>query len=263
VIVNLAVNARDAMPSGGRLDIWVRNVAVTEGDLRFPQSVRGGEYVELSIADSGLGMSEEVKTHVFEPFFTTKDRSAGTGLGLATCFGIVTQGGGHIWIDSTVGVGTTVHILLPRFHGPPRTPSEAPSPGGLARGTETILLVEDDECMRAITRRVLRACGYTVIESGRGADALALEAKFGGEIDLLLTDIVMQGMAGTELAAIMRDRRPGVAVMLMTGYASSASQLASVDRQGILAKPFTAAELARRVRTALDAHKAQTPRGQQ
>jgi signal transduction histidine kinase len=261
VIVNLAVNARDAMPDGGRLTIETRNVQLDESYAVDHPSVQPGRYVLLAVTDSGVGMSEETKARIFEPFFTTKARGKGTGLGLATVYGIVNQTGGHIWAYSEAGKGTVMRVYLPRVDEP-ADPVERPgddAPEAL-RGTETILLVEDEAPVRAVTTKLLIRNGYTVFEAADGAAALALVDgdKKGVRVDLLLTDVIMPGMSGRELADQLKARRPGLRVLFMSGYTDDA-----VIRHGMLEpglayieKPFRPPALLRKVREVL-----QTPSG--
>ncbi len=257
VIVNLAINARDAMPAGGRLTVRVRNVPAHGGESGFPENAAPTDHVELTIADSGVGMSDEVKEHIFEPFFTTKDRTRGTGLGLATCFGIVTQAGGRIWADSTPGQGTTMHVLLPRCEPPRQRGRSGAGLATLPRGSETVLLAEDDDALRRLACRVLRACGYTVLDASDGAQALEMASRHDGPIHLLLSDVVMRGMSGPDLARLLREARPETLVMFMSGYPGDAAQGREVDFPGsaLLAKPFSAAVLAGKVRACLDGTK--------
>jgi PAS domain S-box-containing protein len=254
VVLNLAVNARDAMPQGGKLTIETANVDLdsTYGYLR--PEVPSGPYVLLALADTGCGMTEEVKAHVFEPFFTTKEPGKGTGLGLATVYGIVKQSGGFIYVYSEPGQGTTFKIYLPRCveAGTPRRPG---SRSGLAAGgTETILLVEDQKEVRSLAQQALAMNGYTVLEAGSGGEALRIAKQYQARIDLLVTDVVMPGMSGRELAGHLLGQLPGLKVLFMSGYTDDA-----VVRHGILSadanflqKPFTPYGLARKVREVLD-----------
>ena len=254
VLMNLVVNARDAMPNGGTLAITTRNAVV---DAALAQRRRGlvpGAYVELGIADTGCGMSETTRARIFEPFYTTKEPGKGTGLGLSTVYGIVKQLEGFIFVDSTEGQGTTFTIYLPRARAAaePVAPSTSlrTSP---PRGTEVVLLVEDDQAVRQIARRALERQGYTVLEADNGEAALALAEGHAGGIDLLLTDVIMPVMGGPALAERLRVRRPRLRVLFMSGYNDTA-----IATQGVLApgstlieKPFTADALAHLVREVL------------
>ncbi len=254
VILNLAINARDAMPGGGPLTIEVTRVDASDTEARTgSQEAAPGGYVLLTVADAGVGMDEATQAHLFEPFFTTKPEGRGTGLGLATVYGIVRQSGGHISIESALGVGTTVRVFLPRTveeaHAVPET--GAP-PGPAPRGSETVLLVEDDAAVRGFASRVLRSLGYRVLEAGAGADALGLAAAHDGPIDALVTDIVMPGMAGTSLATRLAEARPGLCVLYMSGYSSGALGPDLPSDVAFLGKPFSSEALGRALRAALD-----------
>ncbi len=248
VLVNLAVNARDAMPDGGRLTIRTENVVVADsGELP------DGRYVLIEMADTGTGMDEATVTRVFEPFFTTKERGKGTGLGLATVYGIVRQSGGQIGLSSTPGAGTTFRIHLPRVDAPVEPANAAPTVAAPATGTETILVAEDEQIVRVLIRKVLEQAGYTVLLGGGGPEALQLSERHTGTIHLLVTDVVMPGMNGPELARRVLDRRPDTKVLFLSGYADAA-----VERHGVLApgtafmqKPFSPSALASRVREVL------------
>jgi two-component system, cell cycle sensor histidine kinase and response regulator CckA len=242
VLLNLAVNARDAMPEGGRLTIETMNI-------RLPT----GPGVRMRVDDTGVGMSEEVRAHLFEPFFTTKDVGKGTGLGLATAYGIVQQSGGSIAVTSEVGRGTTFLIDLPQVSGEAALPLP-PAPRGDTRGTETVLLVEDEEAVRNLTRRVLEHQGYHVLSAPNGESALELSRGCDGKIHLLLTDVVMPGMSGPRLAEIMVAERDELRCIFMSGYAATTLGQKTLLRKNtaFLQKPFTTEQLARRVREALD-----------
>jgi two-component system, cell cycle sensor histidine kinase and response regulator CckA len=252
VIMNLAVNARDAMPGGGRITVTTANVLLDPELAQANPDARPGGYVLLAVADTGTGMTAEVKAHLFEPFFTTKDVGKGTGLGLATVYGIVHQSGGVIAVDTEVGHGTRFRIFLPR--------AEAPAPeaaaGGVERaaaGSGTVLLVEDEAGVRHLARDVLSGFGYRVLEAPDGSEALRLAVAHDGPIDLLLTDVVMPGMSGAELAERFQILRPGTRVLYASGYADDA-----VIRHGVtdgvpfLQKPFEPDDLVRRVRELIE-----------
>src|SRR6266540_4326198 len=255
VILNLAVNARDAMPGGGRLTIETRNVDLHEQYADEHRAVIPGRYVLLAVRDTGAGMDAETQAHLFEPFFTTKGLGKGTGLGLATVYGIVKQSGGHIWVDSELGHGTTFKIYLPPV-ARPAEPLEAPSsaPPARLRGTERILLVEDEAAVRAVTRQLLQRNGYDVIEAPEGTAALALLQAGAVTVDLLLTDVVMPGMGGRELAQRVVPRYPGLRVLFMSGYTDDAVVRHSILEDGVnyLQKPFHPEALLRKVREVLD-----------
>jgi CheY-like chemotaxis protein len=254
VLLNLAVNARDAMPGGGKLTIETANVTLDEDYAQQYAEVAAGEYVLLSINDNGIGMTEEVKGRIFEPFFTTKEAGKGTGLGLATCFGIVKQSGGHIWVYSEVDQGTTFKIYLPRVAAdagslPGRGQSHA-----LPRGTETILLVEDEATVRTLAARTLRKQGYTVLEAANGEEALYVARQHSGEIQLLFTDVVMPQMGGKMLASRLEEESPSTRVLFTSGYTDNAIVHHGVLDPGIafLQKPFSPEVLIRKVREVLD-----------
>jgi CheY-like chemotaxis protein len=250
---NLAVNARDAMPSGGKLTIETGNVSLDEAYARTHAEVTPGEYVLLAVSDTGEGMGEEARAHVFEPFFTTKAMGKGTGLGLATSYGIVKQSGGHIWYYSERGIGTTFKVYLPRTveAGEAARPV---APMAAASGHETILLVEDDPQVREYTAFALRSHGYEVMHAPSGADALRA-AETGPRIDLLLTDVVMPGLSGRDVAERLQSRWPGIKVLYASGYTADVivhHGVLDADVQ-FLPKPFTPEALARKVREVLDA----------
>jgi CheY-like chemotaxis protein len=260
VILNLAVNARDAMPHGGRLILETSNVTLEESlDESFnkPVTVAPGEYVLLAVSDNGRGMDPATRERIFEPFFSTKGPGQGTGLGLATVYGIVKQSGGYVWVYSEPGLGTTFKIYLPRVEGTP-APLLHPEPvAGPFRGTETILLAEDEPSLRTLAHRVLEGLGYTVLEAQDGPSALTLAGRHPGSIDLLVTDVVMPGMSGRELAQRLHELYPEIRVLFMSGYSDEA-----IANNGFLdpgatwmQKPFGANDLARRVRELLDAAK--------
>jgi two-component system, cell cycle sensor histidine kinase and response regulator CckA len=249
IIMNLAVNARDAMPGGGRLLIETSNAELDSAYNAVHPIVRQGRYVLLAVSDTGTGMSAETQAHIFEPFFTTKPQGKGTGLGLATVYGVVKQSGGFIWVYSELGRGTSFKIYLPRVDQPverigsTRTTAEAP------RGTETILLAEDEQDVREVAREFLESGGYTVIEARDGADALKRVERHEGTINLLVTDMVMPGMTGQELSARLVRNRPDLRVLYMSGYSERAAvESAHGDSSmRLLAKPFSRWALLRAV----------------
>jgi signal transduction histidine kinase len=255
VILNLAVNARDAMPNGGKLTIETRNVFLDSSYVRGHQSVTEGSYVLLAVSDSGVGMDSDVQAHAFEPFFTTKAQGKGTGLGLATCYGIVKQHGGNIWVYSEVGQGTTFKIYLPHVDElVTAAPGQAPAQT-LPRGKETVLVVEDETAVRALATRVLRAQGYLVLEAMNGAEAIRVaEAYAPAAIDLLLTDVVMPQLGGQAAAAQISARNSTMKVLFISGYTDSAIVHHGRLKEGVafLHKPFTPAVLTRKVREVLD-----------
>jgi signal transduction histidine kinase/CheY-like chemotaxis protein len=255
VIVNLAVNARDAMPHGGRLTIETSNVALDAEFARVHVGVQPGPYVLLAVSDTGVGMNAETRTHLFEPFFTTKEGGRGTGLGLATVYGIVAQAGGHIWVYSEPGRGATFTIYLPRTEaGREDAPASSPTLTAV-QGHEAILLVEDDESVRALTATILRSHGFVALEAASGEEAEALMEHEGHRIDLVLSDIVLSGISGPHLVERLRRKWPTLRVVFMSGYADDA-----VVRHGLLErevafvqKPFVPDVLLRKLRETLDA----------
>ena len=256
VIMNLAVNARDAMPSGGKLTIETSNVSLDEEYARFHAPLRPGNYVLLSISDTGAGMDSETQSHIFEPFFTTKGPK-GTGLGLSTVYGIVKQSGGYIWVYSEPGKGSTFKIYLPRVAETVESPAQVIVPAESAAtepGTETILLVEDEANLRYLARQYLEKQGYRVIEAADGAVAMQIAVAHDKMIHLLLTDVIMPGMNGRELAQRISEIRPNVKVLYMSGYTENV-----IGRNGtldagvtLLQKPFTLRDLKSKVREVLD-----------
>jgi two-component system cell cycle sensor histidine kinase/response regulator CckA len=255
VVMNLVVNSRDAMPRGGRLVLETANVDLDEAYAGRRPDVKPGPYVMLAVTDTGAGIPPECREHIFEPFFTTKESGKGTGLGLATVYGIVNQSGGHIWVYSEVGRGTTFKIYLPRVGSEgkelPREPGRRDSP----RGHETILIVEDSGSLRALTRGVLESCGYKVLEARDPEHAQAVFAAHKGPIHLLLSDVVLPGISGRELAHILLPQCPSMKVLYMSGYPDEAISQHGVLEPGLsfLQKPFRPVELTCKVREVLDA----------
>ena len=255
VIMNLAVNARDAMPNGGKLTLETGNVNLDEAYAADHYPARAGPFVLLAVSDTGIGMSEETQAHMFEPFFTTKEKGKGTGLGLATVYGIIKQSGGFIWVYSEVGHGTTFKLYLPRVEELAERGSQpAQAAARAARGTETVLVVEDEAPVRSVARQVLERHGYTVLEAPSAEAALDIATRYSGIIHLLLTDVVMPGLNGRELASRLATLRPDARVIFMSGYTDDA-----VTRHGVLEpgsayvqKPFTPDAIARKVREVLD-----------
>ncbi len=255
VLVNLVVNARDAMPDGGKLTIETANVTLDKDYANRYAEVNRGEYVMLAVSDTGIGMTEAVQARIFEPFFTTKDVGKGTGLGLATCFGIVKQGGGHLWVYSEVGRGTTFKVYLPSVEEVVSPVFGRDQSLDLPRGTETILLVEDEAAVRSLAARILREQGYTILEATNGERALQLvEAKPELEIQLLLTDVVMPLLGGQRLAGQLNATRPHLKVLFMSGYTDNFIINYGVQYAGIafLQKPFSPSALVHKVRKVLD-----------
>ena len=254
VIMNLAVNARDAMPNGGKLTVTTANITPDKNHLKNFPDMDAGDYVMLAIADTGTGMSEEVKAHLFEPFFTTKPSGKGTGLGLATCFGIVKQNTGHINVQSELGSGTTFKIYFPQVLSAIEPLRVRNLPTEVAGGNETVLLVEDEPVVRELAVATLREKGYTVVEAVNGEEGLRLARQHDGKIDLVLADVVMPVMGGKEMADALRTSHPDTKVLFTSGYTEDALGHHGVLRPGILflPKPYLTATLARKVREVLD-----------
>ena len=254
VILNLIVNARDAMPDGGRLWIETKNVELNASFASDQSLIKPGSYVMLSVMDTGVGISPDTLPHIFEPFYTTKESSRGTGLGLSTVYGIVKQSGGHIMVTSEVGKGTTFKVYLPRVEDSfqaPRKREWAETPG--EKGKETILLVEDEPAVRGLAHMVLSEQGYTVIEAQNSEEAVRLAGKHGSEIHLLLTDVVMPGMSGHDLAKHLTALHANLRVLYMSGYTNNVIAENGTLEEGLsfLQKPFTPQVLTQRVREAL------------
>jgi CheY-like chemotaxis protein len=247
VILNLGVNARDAMPHGGKLTIETADVDVDDAFARRHPPMVPGPYVLLAVSDTGVGMDPETQAHIFEPFFTTKEVGKGTGLGLATVYGVVKQSGGYVWVHSEKGCGTTFQVYLPRVLqvaepvSLPAATSEAPS------GSETILLAEDEKDVREIAREFLSLAGYKVLEARDGAAAMEIARGYQGPIHLLITDMVMPKVGGRELAAQIAELRPEMKVIYMTGYTERSAANGDSQKAIMLTKPFTRLALARTV----------------
>src|SRR5690348_7469608 len=259
VIMNLAVNARDAMPDGGKLKIQTANAHLDPQYTRTHPGSRVGDYICLSVIDTGTGMDPGILAHIFEPFFTTKERGKGTGLGLATVYGIVKQSNGYIWVDSSPGEGASFQIYLPLHVG---QAAEESLPGSeKLTGSEKILLVEDSEPLKKLAQKFLEAAGFRVQSAGSGEEALEVAARYGGTFDLLLTDVVMPGMNGRVLAEQLLPRQPGMRVLYMSGYTDSFIAGHGVLEPGthLLHKPFTDEVLIRKVREVLDGGKQSAP----
>jgi CheY-like chemotaxis protein len=253
ILMNLAVNARDAMPRGGTLTIETKNRELDERDARERATVGAGSYVLLEVSDTGEGMNEETKSRMFEPFFTTKEQGKGTGLGLSTVYGIVQQSGGHIEVRSELGRGTSFQIYLPAVAEPadPLSKLEARTP--IVRGTETILLVEDDALVRHLAREILTTLGYTVLFATDGFEALRVQAQEQRPIHLLITDVLMPHMNGPQLAKRLQQVLPDIGILFLSGYTADAAVRQGLQAEAaFLQKPFSPDALARKAREVLD-----------
>ena len=254
VLMNLAVNARDAMPDGGKLIIEIGTAELDDDYVKTHADARPGPHAMISVTDTGCGMSPETQARIFDPFFTTKPDGRGTGLGLSTVYGIVKQIGGNVWVYSEVGQGTTIKVYLPRTQEPEAALGDHAAPAVHKRGTETILLVEDDDQVRKLVRDLLMRAGYRVLDAARGGEALVISERLAEPIHLLLTDVVMPWMTGRELSDRLLEMRPAMRVIHMSGYAERAIVKHGVLDPGInyLAKPITAPAVLAKVREVLD-----------
>jgi len=257
IIMNLAVNSRDAMPKGGKLIIETSNADLDSAYSVSHPVVKPGRYVLLAVSDTGIGMDAETQAHIFEPFFTTKEQGKGTGLGLATVYGVVKQSGGFIWVYSEVGKGATFKIYLPRVDEAAESVGQAQTSTQVMRGTETVLLAEDEQDVCEVAREFLESAGYTVLLAPNGADAIARAAEHAGPIDLLVTDMVMPGMTGQELVRRLRQQRPDFGVIYMSGYSEQAAAEATKSDPSatVLTKPFSRLAILRAAREILQARK--------
>lgn len=254
MVMNLAINARDAMPRGGTLSLETRPCVVEDGATASrPDGLRPGRYALLSVRDTGCGMDQEVLEHLFEPFYTTKEPGHGTGMGLSIVYGIVQQNHGSIDVESGAGRGTSFRVYLPRVEEAVDAPA-CPATEGQPRGSETVLLVEDDGAVRRLAADCLQHLGYTVIEATGGQDAIDVVGRHAAPVDLLLTDTVMPGLNGREVADRLTALRPGLKVLFMSGYTDDTVLRHGVETSALafLHKPFTCADLARAVRGVLD-----------
>ena len=254
VLMNLVVNSRDAMPNGGKIIIQTANVTLDKDELRREYSyIQPGSYVTLSVSDNGHGMDKETQARIFEPFFTTKEKGKGTGLGLSTVYGIIKQSGGYVLVQSEAGQGTTFRIYLPRVQEATQPASHIPVPLELNGGSETVMLVEDEESVRELVRETLESKGYRVLEAENGVAALRLINQHTNPIEMLITDVVMPGMSGRELSARLCASHPHTKVLYLSGYTEDAIVHEGVLEPGtaFLQKPFTLQALARKVREVL------------
>jgi two-component system cell cycle sensor histidine kinase/response regulator CckA len=254
VLLNLVLNARDAMPTSGKLAIATSNVDLEEGAKSKRAIVPAGSYVVLSVTDNGCGMDEETQSRIFEPFYTTKELGKGTGLGLASVYGIVKQSGGFIWVYSEPGQGTTIKVYLPRVDNSPASLPFENSSTEARRGSETVLLVENAESLRTLAKEFLKSSGYAVLDAENGKEALRIASAFAGTIHLLLTDVIMPGMGGKQLAEQLTSLRPTARVLFMSGYSNDGIVQSGIltSEAPLLEKPFTREILLRRVRQVLD-----------
>jgi PAS domain S-box-containing protein len=254
VLMNLAVNARDAMPQGGRLSIQTANAELGPNDVARYRYVEPGAYVRLQVSDTGQGMDAKILSHIFEPFFTTKESGKGTGLGLSTVYGIIKQSGGYIWAESQPGQGTTFTIYLPQAEEAGTASESSAVPASMRRGTETVLVVDDEEAVATTVGAILTKGGYTVLQARSAGDALLVSERHEGPVHLLLTDVVMPTMNGRELAERLTAARPEMRVLYMSGYADNVivSHGVLAPEVELLQKPFASADLTLKVRAVLD-----------
>jgi two-component system cell cycle sensor histidine kinase/response regulator CckA len=252
-IVNLAVNSRDAMPTGGRIVIESANVHLDESYTRTHPGVQPGEFVMIAVSDTGHGMDADTRRRIFEPFFTTKEQGKGTGLGLATVYGMVKQSGGDIWVYSEIGKGSTFKLYFPKVSEPISESAAGDSEQPRALGTDTILLVEDEKAVRELTLKMLRHMGYTVLAAAGGAEAIEVSRSYPGRIALLLTDVVMPNMSGRQLADVLKGTRPTMKVLYLSGYTENTVVHHGVLEPGVefLPKPFSREVLGSKIREIL------------
>jgi CheY-like chemotaxis protein len=253
-ILNLVINARDAMPNGGTLAIETNNTNLDESFASSHVPTQPGAYVEVAVTDTGSGITEEVMARLFEPFFTTKEVGKGTGLGLSTTYGIVKQSGGYLWCETEVGRGTTFRVYLPRVDEPVAHPEPRLAQPPIHPGDETVLLVEDEPEVRSLVQRILKTQGYTVVTAANPDEAIAVAREFKGTIQVMVTDVVMPGMSGLQLAERLMPTRPNMRVLFVSGYTHDTIGHHGVLDPGtaFLQKPFTPNALARKVREVLE-----------
>jgi CheY-like chemotaxis protein len=254
IVINLVVNARDAMPTGGRLSIQTANVVLTKSQIQQQVGLIPGAYTLLAVSDTGSGMDEATKARIFEPFFTTKEIGKGTGLGLATVFGIVKQSGGFIEVASALGTGSTFRIFFPQIGDPIRPRENHRNLVRMPKGTETILLVEDEDGLRELAQMVLESSGYKILSTSGGGEAVRVGCEYADPIHLLVTDVVMPKMSGRQVADLLTPGRPDMKVLFMSGYTDDTMVRHGIQDAGanFLSKPFTPVALAQKVREVLD-----------